>query len=125
MNALSIQAKFDVVLGTSAFPIPHRGSWSGIPPQGFRFLVWDATNLGKSTEKSAWDRQEGGCHSPLPKLRYGRFEERANIRAYKTCAQAQRPESRESHVTGSSLSVAGGAPSHTKEKPAVVRKKKS
>jgi len=102
-----------------AFPIPHRGSWCGIPHQGFRFLVWNAPNLGLSTAKSAWDRQEGGCHSPLPKLRYGRLEERANIRAYKTCVQAQRPEFRESHVTA--LSVAGGAPSHTKEKPAMVR----
>ena len=57
--------------------------------------------------------------SPTPKLRYGRLKERANIRAYKTCVQVQRPEFREPHVRG--LSVAGGAPSHTKEKPAVVR----
>jgi len=34
----------------SAFPIPHRGFWCGIPLQGFRLLVWDAPNLGKSTE---------------------------------------------------------------------------
>jgi len=47
------------------------------------------------------------------------LEERANIRAYKTCVQAQRLEFRESHVTA--LSVAGGAPSHAKQKPAVVR----
>jgi len=66
-----------------------------------------------------WDRPEDGCHCSLHKFRSGRLEERANIRAYKTCVQAQRPEFRESHVT--SLSVAGGAPSHTKEKPAVVR----
>jgi len=121
MNALSIQAKFDVDVGNVRVSNPTPGFLEWDPTPSFRFLVWDATNLGKSTEKSAWDRQEGGCHSPLPKLRYGRFEERANIRAYKTCVQAQRPESRESHVTGSSLSVAGGAPSHTKEKPVVVR----
>jgi len=42
--------------------------------------VWVAPNLGKSTAKSVWDRPEDGCHSPLPKLRYGRLEEPANIR---------------------------------------------
>ena len=81
-------------------------------------LVWDPTprfsilGVGRAKSrkieaKSAWDRPEDGCHSPLPKFRSGRLEERANIRAYKTCVQAQRPEFRKSHVT--TLSVAGGA----------------
>ena len=61
-----------------AFPIPHRVSLCVIPHQGFRFSVWVAPNLGKSTAKSAWDRQKGGCHSPLPKLRYGKLEELAH-----------------------------------------------